>query len=410
MNKTGARLLLAWMALTPAQLQAQSDPLKDALAVVSTAYKRVASVPASAADLDTWAKEYVAAKDLAAKKAVLKKVATAATTNDTFYSKTVMNFADPQTNEGEELQVTNLTDYTATIVGFVRDDLDHRRILYDDIMYVPSPNIQGIDPAVTYSSDNNTVYEQLEQLVINGEQPLASNLTQVTQSATTGLPIQAGEFTLRGFGSVFYNDGTNRAPLRYTFINYLCTDMEELSDVTRSEIGVRRDVDRTPGGDGAKFRSECVGCHAGMDPMTKAFAYLDYAPNADDPAIGNITYGTNPVPKVNRNFDTFPAGASVDDDAWVNLWYEGSNENFGWSKNIKSGNGPKSWGQSMSETEAFPKCMAKRAYKVICLKDPTTAEAKSVIDSLGAEFVKNGYKMKSLFIDTAVECVSKLKF
>ena len=249
------------------------DALKVARAKVSTVYKRLASVPPAAADIETWAAAYVAAKSAAEKRAALQTVAAAATLNDFFYSKTVMNFADPETNEGEELRDRNLNDYTATIVGMIANEEDYRTILHEDVVYIPAAGLN-----LPYSPNDNISYSTLEEQVIQGQVPLAASLTRSTQTAVTGFPIQAGIYSLRGYGSTFYNDGTNRAPLRYTFINYLCRDMEELSDVTRPDIYVRRDVDRTPGGDGEKFRTECVGCHAGMDPLTKAFAFMDWAP------------------------------------------------------------------------------------------------------------------------------------
>ncbi|NRA63780.1 MAG: hypothetical protein HRU19_04815 [Pseudobacteriovorax sp.] len=378
----------------------QADALKVARAKVSTVYKRLASVPPPAADLENWAAAYVAATDDAGKNAALLTVAQAATANDFFYSRTVRNFADPETNEGEELIEQNLSDYTATIVGFIRDGLDYRTILYDDVVYIPNAGLN-----LPYSPENNDSYAALEELVRTGQQPLAGSLTQSTQTAVTQYPVQAGIYTLRGYGSVFYNDGTNRSPLRYTFINYLCKDMEELSDVTRPDIYVRRDVDRTPGGDGEKFRTECVGCHAGMDPQTSAFAFVDF-----DPEAGRITYSQTPVPKVNRNNDTFPNGAAVTGDAWLNIWYEGTNANLGWSKEIKSGNGPKSWGQAMADTEMFPQCMAKRVYEVVCLQDGTTNLAKANISAMATQFVAEGHNMKKLFENTAALCGEQLSF
>ena len=383
----------------------QVDELKVARAKVITVYKRLASIPPASADVETWAQAYVAAQDPAAKKAALYAVAEAATQSDFFYSRTVMNFADPETNEGEELLPRNLSDYTATIVGFIRDELDYRLILSDDVVYIPNAGLN-----LPYSAQNNESYATLEEQVILGQQPLAASLTQTTQTAVTGLPLQAGIYTLRGYGSVFYQDGTNRAPFRYTYINYLCHDMEELSDVTRPDIYVRRDVDRTPGGDGEKFRTECVGCHAGMDPQTKAFAYMNFEITDEENNISQITYSNTPVAKVNQNNDTFPNGATVEDDAWLNIWYEGANAEAGWSKTIKSGNGPKSWGQAMADTEMFPKCMAKRVYKVVCLGDASTNSAKATISTLSNQFKEDGYNMKKLFHNTAATCGEALSF
>jgi hypothetical protein len=388
-------------ALLAPQAWAAGD-IETARAAVTTVYKRLASIPPTQAELEGWAQQYVDAADAAAERGVLLTVADAATTNDNFYQNTVLNFAEPETNESFEI-TNELTDHTATIVGMVRDEVDYRQVLYGDIIYIPNPNL-GLSP---YALTDNQAYEDLQNAYETGAQPFGSSLQQAAQSATTGFPIQAGIYTTRGYGSVFYNAGTNRAPVRYTFVNYICRDMEELSDVTRPDIYVRRDVDRTPGGDGEKFRTECVGCHAGMDPQTKAFAYLNWEENGNNDMT--ITYAQQPVPKVNRNNDTFPNGAVVQDDAWLNIWYEGANADLGWNPEMKSGTGPASWGESIATTDMFPSCMAERVYKTVCFKSNMNTRDKANLRSLSKQFVDDGYNMKNLFKNAAVECVDSLR-
>ena len=393
------------LGLMTSQAYARGE-LPVARTVVKTAYQRLASVPPAAAQLETWAQEFVDAKDAAAEQAVLVKVATDAVTLDTFYSRTVLNFAEPETNEGEQL-TDALNDHTALIVGMIRDGVDYRQILYGDVYYIPNPALaltnENGDP-VQYSFDNNDVYDALHRQAKQGLVPLASSLMPVAQSTQTNFPIQAGMFTTRGYASVFYNDGTNRAPVRYTFMHYICRDMELLSDITRPDIYIRRDVDRTPGGDGEKFRTECAGCHTGMDPHSKAFSYLDY--NAED---GVVTYTPGePVVKVNRNNDTFPNGYVVEDDTWLNIWYEGSNSNLGWNPEMKSGNGPKSWGESIATTSMFPECMAQRVYETVCLKEELDSRDRANLRKLAQSFEADSYNMKNLFINASAACAVNL--
>ena len=63
---------------------------------------------------------------------------------------------------------------------------------------------------------------------------------------------------------------------RFTMINHLCHDMEQLMDTTRPTDRIRQDVARSPGGDSRIFLNNCVGCHSGMDPMAQAFAYYNF--------------------------------------------------------------------------------------------------------------------------------------
>ena len=59
-----------------------------------------------------------------------------------FYSVTLKNFATPWTNRDQTV-FAPLNDYTATVIGMVRDDVDFRGMLSDDIVYVGS----GVTPA-----------------------------------------------------------------------------------------------------------------------------------------------------------------------------------------------------------------------------------------------------------------------
>src|SRR3569623_1985320 len=79
--------------------------------------------------------------------------------------------------------------------------------------------------------------------------------------------------------------GTNRAMFRFTMINHLCKDMEQLADTTRPPDRIRQDVSRSPGGDSRIFLNNCIGCHSGMDPMAQAFAFYNW-----DETAGKLVY------------------------------------------------------------------------------------------------------------------------
>lgn len=403
MKHFASGLLLSLLISLPAFSAAGDDPeMAKARAQVVYVYKRLTGLPPSGPDLEAMAAQIKSAPDK--EKALREIVAEAAVKNDGFYSNTVLNFAQIEATEERELTdaaAVSMNDLIATIVGYVRDGKDYRTILSGDSMYIPAGSV--------YSPDNNTAYLTLLTSVKNGVTKLGdpATLTETPQLPATGLSTAAGILTLRGFGSVYYDDGTNRAPFRFTLMNYICRDMEELSDVTRPDVFVRRDVDRAPGGDAGKYRTECVGCHAGMDPYSKSFAYIDFV-KGQAADTGRIVLGTAPVLKVNRNNDTFPAGAVVADDAWLNLWYEGTNAALGWDPSRKSGNGLKSWGESVANTKMFPECMAKRVYKTVCLKSGTSATDKASIHALAEQFTTDGYNMQELFKDTAAHCATKI--
>ena len=80
----------------------------------------------------------------------------------------------------------------------------------------------------------------------------------------TGLPpdATAGVLTSRAAAQAFFVAGTNRAMFRFTLMNHLCNDLEQLNDTTRAPDRIRQDVSRSPGGDSRIFLNSCVGCHS----------------------------------------------------------------------------------------------------------------------------------------------------
>ncbi len=76
-------------------------------------------------------------------------------TAPSFYTTTLKNWITPWTNR-EQSVFAPLNDYTATVIGIVRDDLDYREVLSGDILYVGGSGF----PA--YSLSNNNLYQQLE--------------------------------------------------------------------------------------------------------------------------------------------------------------------------------------------------------------------------------------------------------
>lgn len=113
-----------------------------------------------------------------------------------FYNVTLKNWVTPWTNEAFDV-FAPLNDYTATVIGMVRDDIDFRLILSGDILY--TANTSAGAPA--YSVSNNLHYESLE----SSGADLSLVLQQTTQSALSGLPPQAtaGVITTRAAAKSF---------------------------------------------------------------------------------------------------------------------------------------------------------------------------------------------------------------
>jgi hypothetical protein len=358
----------------------------------NTLFNRLNGVPPSAATLDALTTK-VTAGDV--KGAALDAI------NDPagmFYNLTLKDLVARWTNTDGSPRV-DLNDYTATVIGMVRDDVPFNTLMSADVLYVGDPTkVPGI-PA--YSLSNNAHYQFLD----TQGSDLHSVLIQQKQSAVTnGIPADAtaGIITTRGFAEAYFKDGTNRRAASFTFQNFLCNNMNQLADTTRADLRVRRDVTRAPGGDSALYRNKCAGCHAGMDGMAGAFAYYDVIDGATADA-DQFVYNAGQVDtKFNRNSDQFPEGYVTTDDGWVNLWVAGQNADIGWH-GADSGNGAKAWGTMLTDTDAFATCMATTAVTAMCLHAPTTPAEVAAVTSIAADFQKD-YLMKNAFAEAAAVC------
>lgn len=327
--------------------------------------------------------------------------------NDAFYRVTLKNWVAPWTNR-EANQFIPLNDYIATVMGYAKDGRDFRGILSDDWIYIG----RGVSPA--YGLNDNGHYVALE----NSNLQLKDTLVGVSQSSLTGYDgAAAGVMTSRAAAKSFFIAGTNRAMLRFTLMNHLCHDLEQLHDVTRVPDRIRQDVSRSPGGDSRLFLTGCMGCHNGMDPLAQAFAYYNFEYDADgDPTgeNGRIRYNadgvidaktkTRVVAKYHINNTTFPYGYVTQNDTWDNYWREGQNASLGWSAGGGHGNGAKSLGIELANSEAFSQCQAKKVFSHVCLRGPETQEDRRALDDMVSQFKAKNYTLKTLFATAAVYC------
>jgi hypothetical protein len=313
--------------------------------------------------------------------------------SNSFYNVTLKNFAAPWTNRDQTV-FAPLNDYTATVIGIVRDGVDFRKLLYEDIIYVGD----GTTPA--YSSTNNDHYDTLESNNRNLKEVLVPRL----QSQMNGLPPEAtaGIITSRAAAEAFFIAGTNRAMFRFTLLNHLCRDMEQMLDTSRPPDRIRQDVTRSPGGDSSIFQNNCVGCHNGMDPMAQAFAYYNF-----DEAQGRLVYTPGQVqPKYLINSDNFKPGFVTTDDRWDNRWrLPGQGALLGWDPDLPSGGyGAKSLGKELAYSEAFAQCQVEKVFRHVCLRSPKDHDDRTAITNILAAFKASNYKLTYAFAGAAAYC------
>jgi len=350
-------------------------------------HDRIAGVPPSNTVLDAMEAAIVGNNALGA--------ADMAMDNSAFYNVTLKNFATPWTNRDQTV-FAPLNDYSATVIGMIRDDVPFNQLLSADIIYVGDSSL--LIPG--YSTTSNAHYQALED---NGYD-LKTDLVPDVQSTVTGLPTNAtaGVMTTRAAAEAFFVAGTNRAMFRFTLLNHLCNDLEQVKDTSRPADRIRQDISRSPGGDSRLFLNSCVGCHTGMDPMAQAFAYYNFDENS-----GSIEYTTGLVqPKYFINADTFKFGFVTPDDSWDNYWRSGQNSLLGWDTNLTgSGNGARELGIELANSRAFASCQVKKVFKNVCLREPGDTADRNRVGTITDNFIANNYSMKSVFAETAVYCM-----
>jgi hypothetical protein len=389
---------LGLIALAFATAIAHAGPREQALQI----HNRVAGVPPTEAVLQTMAAR-IEAKDVTG-------AVNIAMENEAFYSVTLKNLATPWTNRDRTV-FAPLNDYTATVIGLVRDDADFRTALYDDVIY--TSNAAGLPG---YSNNSNAHYEAAEAQGVS----LKNTLVRRSQSTVNNLPADAtsGVITSRAAAKAFFIAGTNRAMFRFTLLNHLCRDLEQVHDTSLTPDFIRQDVSRSPGGDSRVFLNNCIGCHNGMDPMAKAYAYYDFEFDVDaDPegANGSIHYNTDGTldPDTNSrvekkyriNANTFKYGYVTTNDEWQNYWRSGTNKFLGWDESLPGqGSGAKSMNRELAHSQAFAHCQVEKVFQNVCLRKPGDATDRSKIDEFTRSFATSGYRLKQVFIDTANYC------
>jgi len=354
-------------------------------------HDRIAGVPPSEATLASMEALVASGNALGA--------ANIATSAPSFYNVTLKNMAVPWTNRDQTV-FAPLNDYVATFIGMVRDDVAFNTALSADLTYT----VNGVSPAA--SATNNTHYVNAETNAVN----LFTALTPATQSSVLGIPAAAtaGFITSRASSEAFFIDGTNRAMFRFTLMNHLCRDMEQVHDTSRAPDMIRQDVSRSPGGDSRVFLNNCIGCHSGMDPLSRAFAYYDFDNGtADAPGPMRLVYTAGTVqPKYFNNNTNFAPGFITPDDRWENHWRQGQNSLLGWSSALPgSGTGAKSMGEELANSNAFAQCQVEKVFKTVCFRAPGNGADRSQVTTMTNNFKNNGYRLKQVFAESAVYCM-----
>ena len=382
-----------WVALLVLLLGASASA--DARDRAKRMYDRLVGVPPNEAQLA----DMVARIGPAPTHAQLFDAAMVAVGSRDFYNVALVNFVTPWTNVDQTV-FADLNDYTATVIGMIRDGISFDQVLTADLVYVAAP---GVVPT-SYQHTSNQHYVEIQSLGVDLSSP--SQLVGVPQSTLPGSQITAndaaGVVTTRAAAEAFFSAGTNRRMWRFTAMNYLCRDMEALKDTSRPADRIRQDVNRSPGGDSEIFHTQCVGCHSGMDPLAGAYAYFEW-----DAGQQRMIHTPEQVQgKYAINTGVFPGGHLTVDNSWRNLWRSGQNAALGWS-GFEPGNGlgPKSLGTEVAHSRAFAECQVQKVFEHVCFRPPQSDPDADEIRTIASEFERDGtYDLRQVFADVAIYC------
>jgi hypothetical protein len=377
-------VLAALAALEPPQARAQIPvPATTPQQMAVLMHERLTGVPPSPANLTTMA-NYIAGQQY-------QNAAALALQQPQFYNVILKNMFLPATNRDQSVFVP-LNDYVVTAIGMIHDNIPFNTALSADILYTLSAS--GLPPP---SPGDNNHYATADANNVD----ISANLRKTTQSAVYPGIAPAGLITTRASTSAFFINGTNRAMFRFTLINHLCRDMEQVQDITRPTDQIRQDVATSPGGDSRVYLNTCIGCHSGMDPMARAFAYYNFN------ATTNLTEYTpgkvNAKYFINSANDKF--GFVTPDDTWSNRWIAGSNAvPLGFAAGPHTGSGAASLGQELANSDAFADCQVQKAFKAVCLRAPANSTDTAAVAAIKTRFESNNYNMQQVFADTAIYC------
>jgi hypothetical protein len=322
-----------------------------------------------------------------------------------FYSSTLKNMIAPWTN-AEQSRFVPLNDFTATVIGMIRDEVPFNSVLSADLVYIARNGV--VDDG--YSQRNNRHYDQIEDDRVDLSDKI--DFIGVPQSSLGGSQLDpgdtAGVLTTRAAAEAYFSAGTNRRMLRFTMMNFICRDLEALHDTALPSDWIRQDVTRSPGGDSSIFLNSCVGCHTGMDPMAGAFAYFEWEPGDedDDRDNGRLVHTPGAVqPKYLINAKTFTFGYETTSNRWENRWLQGKNSALGWPSIPKDGYGAKSLGQAIANSDAFATCQVEQVFEQVCFRPDLSNADRAAIDQIASDFkTTNNYSLKQVFAEVANYC------
>lgn len=376
---------------------------------VCSLYRRLARVNPDPDELKNLQKMYEEKGELDVAKWIAENV-------KEFKSVTLRNWASTWADKDGNLG-SPFNDTILTLILAVTEEIDFRKVLYDDLLAVGNgdPTGKNLDKlelkngAVIekyfYASNQHYLDLELEERFTD---PANVKLTSQQQAgAFKDSRAISGILSTNGVGRAAYTAGTNRRVIPMILREATCLSLEELRDSNGIETYISRDVDRFDSdGTTVAFKTNCKTCHSFQDQLYGAFVYYDISKGRFPTVIFNWIEHVPATNKMNKNV-LYAEGYVRRNSAWTSEFTDSQLSLLGWPSQYREGFGAKSLGMAFANSSAFARCQPKKAFKAVCHR-AVTAEDEEFIDELSQEFVKEvsgkSFILKDMFLKAAIYC------
>ena len=274
--------------------------------------------------------------------------------NPAFYSVTLKNLVTPWTNR-EQTVFAPLNDYTATVIGMVRDDLPFNEVLSADILYVGNAGL-GL-PAV--SATNNDHYARMETRGVN----LLTGLQRTTQSGVYGTrPRRLPGHDLARCGAVVLHRRHQPRDVPLHAAQPHVPRPRGVQDTSRPPDRIRQDVSRNPGGD-ARVPQQLRRLPLGHGPDGAGVRVLHLRRGAGSPRLHRRRRAAEVLQRHHVRVRLPHAGRRLGEPL-----AQGPERAARLGAELPgSGNGAKSLGEEFGG-DAFATCQVEKVFRAVCLR------------------------------------------
>jgi hypothetical protein len=80
----------------------------------------------------------------------------------------------------------------------------------------------------------------------------------------------------------------------------------------------------------------------------------------------------------------------------------------GWSAQLPGyGNGAKSLGEELANSQQFASCQVTKVFENVCLRAPQDQLDRDAVTRITQSFQQNGYRLKQVFAESAEYCMGE---